>query len=174
MAADMLRDPLGHQKGCNSLRADITTQFLIVRLPCEYNMTQTQRDAGLSRAIQDIRMISAHSYKRGREINFPKHRKRESKTQRNKACQHTTSECKRVLHVQKMYCMQREGMSKSNLESRRWNILLKKCVVRVVETNHFAGAFLFHDRVMSQEYAKDICIIDDTIRITSACQFWWQ
>ena len=35
-------------------------------------------------------------------------------------------------------------------------------VIRVDETNHFAGAFLFHDRVMSQEYAKDVSIIDDT------------
>ena len=36
-------------------------------------------------------------------------------------------------------------------------------VVRVDETNHFAEAFLFHDRVVNQEYAKDICvIIDDT------------
>ena len=34
-------------------------------------------------------------------------------------------------------------------------------VIGVDETNHFDGAFLFHDRVMRQDYAQDMCITDD-------------
>ena len=35
-------------------------------------------------------------------------------------------------------------------------------MIRFDETNHFAEAFLLHDRVMSQECAKDMCMIGDT------------
>ena len=128
MAADMLRDPLVQQEGCKSLCADIASQFKIVNLPCEYNMTQPRRDPSISPAKRDIRMILAHSYKSGREINFPKHRERESKAQQNKACQHTTSKCKSVLRIQKMYCMRRKERSKSSLKCRRWNVWSRKCV----------------------------------------------
>ena len=60
------------KQACKSLCAGITTQFLIAKLACEQHMTQSRRGPSVPCAMRDIRMISGHGYKSGREVKLSK------------------------------------------------------------------------------------------------------